>query len=262
MADPGYLARLAARIKAYHGSPHDFDKFDLSKIGTGEGNQSFGHGLYVAENEDVARMYRDSVIDTKWFDGTNRRLSELAREMHKYAVPGTSREFRDKRGYLAATEYDALMDARANKKGRMYEVALPDTDRWMNWDRPFSDQSPDVRRILESLDVPAEARFQVKHGYLTGAPDVERMDGDTIYGILRERAYQGGKKQDAAAASRELSEAGIPGIKYRDAGSRATREGGSHNYSVFDPDLIEILRKYAQGGYVRGPEGYLSRVAA
>jgi hypothetical protein len=27
-------------IDAYHGSPHDFDAFDISKIGTGEGNQS------------------------------------------------------------------------------------------------------------------------------------------------------------------------------------------------------------------------------
>ena len=41
-------------IKAYHGSPHDFDKFDLSKIGTGEGAQAYGHGLYFAESPKVA----------------------------------------------------------------------------------------------------------------------------------------------------------------------------------------------------------------
>ena len=43
-------------IKAYHGSPHDFDRFDLSKIGTGEGAQAYGHGLYFAENEGVAEV--------------------------------------------------------------------------------------------------------------------------------------------------------------------------------------------------------------
>ena len=37
-------------IRAYHGSPHDFERFDTSKIGTGEGAQSYGHGLYFAEN--------------------------------------------------------------------------------------------------------------------------------------------------------------------------------------------------------------------
>ena len=31
---------------AYHGTPHNFDKFSTSTIGTGEGNQSFGWGLY------------------------------------------------------------------------------------------------------------------------------------------------------------------------------------------------------------------------
>jgi hypothetical protein len=48
-------------IKAYHGSPHDFDKFSLDKVGTGEGAQSFGRGLYFAESEDVARSYRDKL---------------------------------------------------------------------------------------------------------------------------------------------------------------------------------------------------------
>lgn len=49
----------AKMIRAYHGSPHDFEKFDISKIGTGEGAQAFGHGLYFAENEGVAKSYRD-----------------------------------------------------------------------------------------------------------------------------------------------------------------------------------------------------------
>ena len=35
-------------ITAYHGTAADFDKFDIGKIGTGEGEQSFGRGLYIA----------------------------------------------------------------------------------------------------------------------------------------------------------------------------------------------------------------------
>lgn len=45
-------------ITAYHGSPHDFDRFDMSRIGTGEGAQAYGHGLYMAESRDVADTYR------------------------------------------------------------------------------------------------------------------------------------------------------------------------------------------------------------
>ncbi len=48
-------------IKAFHGSPHDFDQFSLSKIGTGEGAQAYGHGLYFAENPGVAKSYRDQL---------------------------------------------------------------------------------------------------------------------------------------------------------------------------------------------------------
>src|SRR5262245_55132228 len=38
------LPRINNPIRAYHGSPHDFERFDASKIGTGEGAQSYGHG--------------------------------------------------------------------------------------------------------------------------------------------------------------------------------------------------------------------------
>ena len=45
-------------IIAFHGSPYDFNKFSLSKIGTGEGNQAFGYGLYFTDTEDIAKFYK------------------------------------------------------------------------------------------------------------------------------------------------------------------------------------------------------------
>lgn len=48
-------------IRAFHGSPHDFPAFDISKIGTGEGNQVYGHGLYFAEHEPVAQKYKEAL---------------------------------------------------------------------------------------------------------------------------------------------------------------------------------------------------------
>src|SRR3990167_2027108 len=44
-------------LTAFHGSPHKFDKFDMSKVGAGEGAQAYGHGLYFAENPEVAKSY-------------------------------------------------------------------------------------------------------------------------------------------------------------------------------------------------------------
>jgi len=54
-----------AGITAFHGSPHKFTKFDMSKIGTGEGAQAYGHGLYMAENPNVANEYADKLATLK-----------------------------------------------------------------------------------------------------------------------------------------------------------------------------------------------------
>ena len=43
---------------AWHGSPHDFDEFDLGAIGTGEGNQVHGWGLYFAKDKKISDLYR------------------------------------------------------------------------------------------------------------------------------------------------------------------------------------------------------------
>lgn len=45
---------------AWHGSPFDFDSFDLGKIGAGEGNQAHGWGLYYAENRKISEAYKDT----------------------------------------------------------------------------------------------------------------------------------------------------------------------------------------------------------
>lgn len=53
--------RIENPIQVYHGSPHNFEKFDASKIGTGEGAAAYGHGLYFAENPKVALEYRKNL---------------------------------------------------------------------------------------------------------------------------------------------------------------------------------------------------------
>jgi hypothetical protein len=63
----GPLENVDAPLKAleamtvFHGSPHKFDKFLLDKIGTGEGAQAYGHGLYFAENPETAKVYANTL---------------------------------------------------------------------------------------------------------------------------------------------------------------------------------------------------------
>src|SRR3954467_7469257 len=51
------LREMTPGFRAYHASPYSFDRFDAGKIGTGEGAQAFGHGLYVAGDEAVKDNY-------------------------------------------------------------------------------------------------------------------------------------------------------------------------------------------------------------
>ncbi len=56
-------------IEAWHGSPHKFDKFSMDNIGTGEGAQAYGHGLYFADNKEVGEQYRRVVGGSGGWDG-------------------------------------------------------------------------------------------------------------------------------------------------------------------------------------------------
>lgn len=60
---------------AWHGSPHDFDKFDLGAIGSGEGNQAHGWGLYFAKKKTVSRNYQK--VLSKRLGTTNPKLFKV-----------------------------------------------------------------------------------------------------------------------------------------------------------------------------------------
>lgn len=47
---------------AFHGSPHVFDTFSTEAIGTGEGAQAHGWGLYFTKSREVAQGYRDRLL--------------------------------------------------------------------------------------------------------------------------------------------------------------------------------------------------------
>ena len=70
-----------AGMTAYHGSPHLFDAFDLSKIGTGEGAQAYGHGIYLAESPGVAKNYQIALSPEFEFNGEEEALSQLLTQL-------------------------------------------------------------------------------------------------------------------------------------------------------------------------------------
>jgi hypothetical protein len=51
------------QVDVWHGSPHSFDRFSMDKIGTGEGAQAFGHGLYFTDTKYIAEHYAKNLGD-------------------------------------------------------------------------------------------------------------------------------------------------------------------------------------------------------
>lgn len=214
-------------IRAYHGSPHDFDRFDISKIGTGEGAQAYGRGLYFAEAEDVAKSYK---LPQRHVDAGNvYEVFPTEADALKAAGPGGgAMTYRD--GWVAEKASGGVIK---KNNGNMYEVRInADPERFLDWDKPLHAQNPAIRTALESAI-----------GEKANDPLFRRMFLDQ------------GKAQDAYGAAvnvtggpdkamTALRDAGIPGIRYKDAMSRDGGGPGTSNYVVFDDKMIEILRKY------------------
>jgi hypothetical protein len=257
-------------IRAYHGSPHSFDKFSMDKIGTGEGAQAYGHGLYFAENEGVAKGYRDALtdpdavplqfkgrpVDVVWDDDIAERWNDVISNMRpqqaddfKAVMSNLTQvnNLQDVKNVLASltpsqrATYQRYVAPELMKPdvppGSMYEVNInADPESFLDWDAPLSAQPESVKGFAGTLkDKSFLARKRLD--------DETAATGRDVWEKAR-NAYGVGKVDEATA---KLREAGIPGIKYLDAGSRAKGDG-SRNYVVFDDNLISIVRKYGIAG--------------
>lgn len=223
-------------IRAYHGSPHDFDRFDISKIGSGEGAQAYGHGLYFAESEDVARSYRDSLAPDGLGVVARGRLRQNGGDVDKTIEylrarnnPGDDSPFQVN-GRRALAELEAARE-RGVSPGRMYEVDInAKPEQFLDWDRPLGEQIPTIRDKLSPFGLTDEAK---SFNILQGIAERLRVDSKIRPGW-----------DINAQVSDELRQAGVPGIRFLDQGSRAAGDG-SRNYVVFDDGLVNINRKYA-----------------
>lgn len=155
-------------IKAYHGSPHDFDEFSTDAIGTGEGAQAYGRGLYFAESEDVARDYRDRLTprDLDYEEEVMRRYKEAEQagdygrmEMYENAMMHESpNEIRDRYSDYdedyqeLAEEVAQELESLNPQMGRLYEVELNvSPDELLDYDAPLREQSDIVKKGLVKI---------------------------------------------------------------------------------------------------------------
>jgi hypothetical protein len=219
--------RAAGRgIRAFHGTPHDFDRFDIRMMGTGEGAQSYGPGLYFSENEAVARAYRDTLSNNFEVANPDRlrfiageadlsedRVMAILREASSMD-PGMAANLRASaknhrhpemaRALRGFADMADLGDIR-HVPGRMYEVDInARPEQFLDWDRPLAGQTGEIQRTLGDI-------LDERHGR----------------GFFRKYAQKGRDPQDLLNNFDEmgdwgqvLSPRGVKGTRYLDAGSR------------------------------------------
>ena len=243
---------------AYHGTPHEIQGgFDISKVGTGEGAQSYGHGMYFAENPIVAEGYKEALSTFKTtLDGVpitsdNPKFSAvmtIGSQGYKKALEQA--ELAKKSGFVKpeiANQEIANIKALKNskiesvKQGNLYKVDIPDKDipNMLDWDKPLREQSDVVRQAL-GLPEDKFAGFKVP-ATGTNYSFSPKMTGAEFYKELTDLA------KTKAGATEMLNSMGVKGIRYLDEGSRdipkysgdiayihAGNDFKKHNYTLDD----------------------------
>lgn len=160
---------------AYHGSPHNFDRFSTEAIGTGEGAQAFGWGLYFSNNRGIAEWYATKLAKGneityagKKPEAFNKKMGELfanyVRILVRRVYDGTSLDYETAKKELIAylqglidrnvlSEYGVEQEREkiaviekidpkkidVKKIRNLYTVEIPDGD-YIKWDEPLPEE--------------------------------------------------------------------------------------------------------------------------
>ena len=176
-----YMQRqgLILPLDVYHGTPHTLPstarnllgEFDASKIGTGEGAQVYGRGIYTAEAPAVAKGYQNRLganlitVDGKPMDFNNpiHIAASIISDPNNAGLPGkqlASAIRYDPKGIVpfgAESKVEEIAKALesgnlpkfSNQKGNLYKADLPDAMilKMLDWDKPLS-QQPEIMKAL------------------------------------------------------------------------------------------------------------------
>lgn len=236
-------------MTAWHGSPHKFDKFSLDKIGTGEGAQAYGHGLYLAESPGVAKTYQ--------VGGQMGPEKTAQYYLNMYKTPESAIEALQSNIGAGSKEAQAYSQSvidllKSNKvtTGQLYKTDIPDeaVARFLDWDKPLSQQAPEVRgAVIRAAKSSSDPWIS---GWGKTWEEYPSATGSEVYKSISNRLGNQNKlafdsSPEVPDTSAMLRAAGIPGIRYLDGGSRSAGQGSS-NFVAFDPEMIRILERNGQ----------------
>ena len=231
----------AKEHRVYHGSGAEFDHFDHSHMGEGEGAQAYGWGTYVTEVRGIGEGYAIrskngiSMSREEW----SLKRSELESNIYraKEQLPFLKGEYKAEVEAQISEWEEQLKDYEPHNY--LYTVEIPDDNggNYLDWNGPVPAETID--RITEYLrekygDEVVNGRWLSNPLLSSKGVDVSARNGAAIYRQL-ERALGSDKK-----ASLALAELGYAGIKYPAEFRSGGRKDDAKNYVIFNENDAEI----------------------
>ena len=281
VGSPDVLPDIPAGAEVLEDFP--LGRMRMDKIGTGEGAQVYGHGLYSAEVEDVARVYKDQLSGgassagqaklDRYKGDIDAALNDTLSNLKRLDERELSGDFvgDEKRLEVLRVMHTKVLrqldDYKTNgvfSSGSMYEIDInADPENFLDWDKTVGSQSQNVKSLLGWTPDAEQAYLSARNAdddMLLSALSADASGqnytptklpipaGSPPYSATgREIAGKSNLFGSGAQAAEVLRGKGIPGIKYLDADSRSAGQG-SRNYVVFDEKLINIVKRYGVAG--------------
>ena len=216
LEDSGTTAGTSFDQTAYHGTPHRFDEFSLDAIGTGEGAQAHGWGLYFAQDRKVSENYRAHLTR----EGGKGQVFEVN-------VPENDVLLDEQRSIEERENAGENLD---NLRDALHEIAMADEDGQL-WDYNLGD--PPVSEY--------DPEIEETHLWLSFLDD-DTITGKEMYdGIVN--AFRDAYGLSLSAAQREasllLNKYGVQGITYYG-------EEDGRSFVVFDDKAIDVMQTFYQ----------------
>ena len=224
--------------RVYHGSGADFDHFDHSHMGEGEGAQVYGWGTYVTEVKGIGEGY--AIRSMNGSSMSHEELSLKRNELEYYIASA-----KEKLPFLKG-EYKAELEAQISEweeqlkdyeeHNYLYTVEIPDDNgsNYLDWDKNTGVDL--VNRIRETLRKNADLKELYDGSELNAELEhlAPKIPFSETYIFLYE--LLGSDK----AASQMLHDMGFTGIKYPADYRQGGRADGAKNYVIFNEEDAKI----------------------
>jgi len=262
-------------IKAYHGSPAEFDEFSTEFLKTGEGFNAFGKGLYFTETEEIAKGYKNKLSKNKEIfelsKEKNRILSKSNLQLMKTPIISEKKSLLNKTKKEIKKIDDTIdyinsdLEKPTMFPGKMYEVNIKaKPNELFNWDKTIDKQPATVQdAILKSLKGMDNDELEIFLDTYAKYPSFTRNDignrnqlisdafvaaqdltGETFLTGINRIIRIKYKVPSISYVENVLFKEGVPGIKYNDGFTRGKAGKKNKNYVIFDARIIEISKQY------------------